>query len=114
MALQEVDYGKTFSDMAKAVFEVSNPELLSEVAARAFHLAQSGTPGPVVVSLPEDMLDDKVDVPVVPPVARNRVAPYGEDVHRVAGEVFSGPKSLGAVEVVSRTPTERPAAVSGR
>jgi len=83
MALQEMDYAKTFSDTTKAVFEVSNPELLSEVAARAFHLAQSGTPGPVVVSLPEDMLDDKVDAPVVPPVARNRVAPYGGDLDRV-------------------------------
>ena len=46
MALQEMDYAKTFSDTTKAVFEVSNPELLAEVAARAFHLAQSGYSGP--------------------------------------------------------------------
>jgi acetolactate synthase-1/2/3 large subunit len=94
MALQEMDYAKTFSDTTKAVFEVHNPELLGEVAARAFHLAASGTPGPVVVALPEDMLDDPVEAPVLEPVAHNKVAPYAGDIDRVADMLSSAERPL--------------------
>ena len=59
-AFQEVDYPRTFGAMAKWVVEVSDGTKLAETVRRAFHLAQSGTPGPVVISLPEDMLADEV------------------------------------------------------
>ncbi len=59
-AFQEVDYGKTFSDMAKGVWEVHDAQRLGETLARAFHAARSATPGPAVVALPEDMLSDEV------------------------------------------------------
>ena len=52
MALQEMNYSKTFSDTAKAVIEVIHPENIAEDCARAFHIAQSGTPGPVALILP--------------------------------------------------------------
>src|SRR5256885_7526654 len=51
-AFQEVDYGQTFADMAKGVRQVMEGERLGEAVAWAFHLAASGTPGPVVVALP--------------------------------------------------------------
>jgi len=94
MALQELNYAKTFSDTAKMVLEVDNPELLSEATARAFHVAASGTPGPVVVTLPEDMLDDKVDVPVVEPVARARMAPPAQDLARLADMLAGAERPL--------------------
>jgi acetolactate synthase-1/2/3 large subunit len=70
-AFQEVDYGRTFADMAKRVWEVSDAGQLPEVVARAFHVALSDTPGPVVLALPEDMLSDMTGAEVVPrlPVA---------------------------------------------
>lgn len=55
-AFQEVDYTHFFGRMAKAVWEVNEPERIGEILVRAFHLAQSGVPGPVVVALPEDVL----------------------------------------------------------
>jgi acetolactate synthase-1/2/3 large subunit len=55
-AFQEVDYSHFFGGMAKAVWELSEAEKAGEVLVRAFHLAQSGTPGPVVIALPEDVL----------------------------------------------------------
>lgn len=58
-AFQEVDYGQFFGGMAKAVFEVQEGARMGEICARAFRLAAEGTPGPVVISLPEDMLDDE-------------------------------------------------------
>lgn len=60
-ALQEQDYAKLLADTTKAVIEVSQAAQAAEAMARAFHLAESGTPGPVAVILPEDLLDDPAD-----------------------------------------------------
>jgi len=55
-AFQEVDYQAVFGSMAKLVVEVDNADRMGEVIARAFSVATSGRPGPVVIALPEDML----------------------------------------------------------
>src|ERR1051325_10766044 len=60
-ALQEQNYSKLLSDITKSVIEVNEPEQASEAIARAFHLAESGTPGPVAVILPEDIFDEETD-----------------------------------------------------
>lgn len=60
-AFQEVDFGQVFGSMAKWVIEINDAQRLAECVATAFHYACSGTPGPVVVALPEDMLEDMVD-----------------------------------------------------
>jgi acetolactate synthase-1/2/3 large subunit len=82
-AFQEVDYGKTFSDMAKGVWEVSEADRLPEVVARAFHVAESDTPGPVVLVLPEDMLSDATSAEVVPRLPAAMAAPGPEDLEAV-------------------------------
>lgn len=53
---QEVDYVSMFGKLAKWVVEVTDASRMAEIVARAFHTAVSGRPGPVVVSLPEDVL----------------------------------------------------------
>jgi acetolactate synthase-1/2/3 large subunit len=58
-AFQEVDYVRTFGDMAKYVVEVHDPARLSEAIAHAFRAATTGAPGPSIVVLPEDMLLDE-------------------------------------------------------
>jgi acetolactate synthase-1/2/3 large subunit len=68
-AFQEVTYERMFGDMAKLVVEISDPQRIAEVTTRAFHLATTGVPGPVVVVLPEDMLTDPAPAPVLPPRA---------------------------------------------
>ena len=73
MALQEQNYSRLLSDVTKSVIEVIEPEQASEAIARAFHLAESGTPGPVAVILPEDIFDETTDVEVDQP--RPRVLP---------------------------------------
>ena len=55
-AWQEIDYEKVFGPMAKWVAEIDAPERIPELVARAYCIALSGRPGPVVLSLPEDML----------------------------------------------------------
>jgi len=69
---QEVDYKHFFRDMAKWVVEIDRAERIPELIARAFRMANQGRPGPVVVSLPEDMLTEIascVDAPKVLPIA---------------------------------------------
>lgn len=69
---QEVDYKHLFGDMAKWVIEIDRPERIPELIARAFRMATQGRPGPVVVSLPEDMLTEIglcVDAPKIVPIA---------------------------------------------
>jgi len=55
-AFQEVDYRAMFAPLAKWVAEVDRIDRLPEYISHAFHMAQSGRPGPVVLALPEDML----------------------------------------------------------
>jgi acetolactate synthase-1/2/3 large subunit len=71
-AFQEVDYAQFFGAMAKAVWEVTDPDKIGETLVRAFHLAQSGVQGPVIVALPEDVLglDYAPALPQPFPVAR--------------------------------------------
>lgn len=65
-AFQEVDYRQMFGGLAKWVAEIDQTERIPEYVARAFHLAMSGRPGPVVLALPEDMLSARAEVPDLP------------------------------------------------
>jgi acetolactate synthase I/II/III large subunit len=69
---QEIDYTQFFGSLAKGVFEIAEGRKVPELMPRAIHLAQEGVPGPVVLSLPEDMLNDAVegDPAIVFPFAR--------------------------------------------
>jgi len=62
-AFQEVDYKRFYGDIAKWVVEIDDAARIPELVTRAFSVATSGRPGPVVISLPEDMLTDKVEAP---------------------------------------------------
>ncbi|PIC70782.1 acetolactate synthase [Sporosarcina sp. P16b] len=59
-AFQEVDFVGFFSHLCKWTVEINHADRVPELLHRAFHIARSGRPGPVLVSLPEDMLDDIV------------------------------------------------------
>jgi len=55
-AFQEIDYRRMYGQMAKWVAQIDSAERIPEYLARAFQVATSGRPGPVVLALPEDML----------------------------------------------------------
>ncbi|MCC7427653.1 MAG: acetolactate synthase [Alphaproteobacteria bacterium] len=84
LALQEQNYSKLFCDMTKAVFEVNQASQMAEICARAFHLAEAGTPGPVVVVLPEDLLDEPCEEKPVPATPRPRAGATSEDMDQLA------------------------------
>ena len=82
-AFQEVDYKKMFSPLAKWVAEIDNIERLPEYISRAFNIALSGRPGPVVLSLPEDTLFAKADIPDAPKANPSKQMVSEEDVNEV-------------------------------
>ncbi|MCK1540956.1 thiamine pyrophosphate-binding protein [Bradyrhizobium sp. 179] len=79
-AWQEVDFGQMFGGMAKWVVEIDRAERIPELVSRAFHVAVSGRPGPVVVSLPEDMLAEEVVVADARPYKRSAAHPGADQL----------------------------------
>lgn len=65
-AFQEIDYRRMFGQVAKWVAEIDDASRIQEFVTRAYRTAISGRPGPVVLSLPEDMLYDMIAVPQPP------------------------------------------------
>lgn len=68
-AFQEIDYKAMFGTVAKWAIEIDDASRVSEIVARAWHIALSGRPGPVVIALPEDMLIQLTDAPAVQPMS---------------------------------------------
>jgi acetolactate synthase-1/2/3 large subunit len=65
-AFQELDYRAAFGPLAKWATEVDDPARFPEIISRAFHVATSGRPGPVVIALPEDVLTEMASVADAP------------------------------------------------
>ena len=83
-AFQEVDYRRFFGDIAKWVVEIDDPARVPELVTRAFAVATSGRPGPVVVSLPEDMLTALAEAPAALTATPVETAPGEAVMHRLA------------------------------
>jgi acetolactate synthase-1/2/3 large subunit len=62
-AFQEIDYRAFYGSVAKWVTEIDDPSRIPELVTRAFSIATSGRPGPVVIALPEDVLTEETEAP---------------------------------------------------
>jgi len=82
-AFQEVEFRHMFAPLSKWVCEVESAARLPEHLSHAFHLAQSGRPGPVVLTLPEDVLSEIAETPDLPAAKIARPAPEPEAVDRL-------------------------------
>ena len=94
LALQEQNYSRLLSDVTKTVIEVNEPETASEALARAFHIAESGTPGPVAVILPEDIFAELTDAPPDSPRPRAYGGARPEDVEELGRMLNSAERPL--------------------
>ena len=65
-AFQEMDYTAFFGGIAKWVTEITHPDQIPEVINKAFKIATSDRPGPVVIALPEDVLGEKTEKTIIP------------------------------------------------
>src|SRR3989441_2507723 len=83
-AFQEIDYRRMFGQMAKWVAQIDDPRRVPEYVRRAFQTATSGRPGPVVLALPEDMLNESAEAPAAPRYRRVAAAPHPEQLERLS------------------------------
>src|SRR5213595_1850022 len=94
LALQEQNYSRLLADVTKQVIEVNEPEQASEAMARAFHIAESGTPGPVAVILPEDIFDAETEAELNSPRPHVVAGPRTEDLARLADMLAKAERPL--------------------
>ena len=83
-AFQEVDYGKVFGSMAKWVAEIDSPDRIIEMVSRAWSVATSGRPGPVVLVLPEDTLSGTAISTKIKPFEVLETYPSSADLQHLA------------------------------
>ncbi|EKN63455.1 thiamine pyrophosphate-binding protein [Schinkia azotoformans] len=67
---QEVELDQFFQHICKWAVEIRDVERTPELVQRAFRIARTGRPGPVIVSLPADVLSQKAEM-VFGPVITN-------------------------------------------
>lgn len=83
-AFQEIDYRRMFGQMAKWVAQIESADRIPEYVARAYQTATSGRQGPVVLALPEDMLEDMTSAPLLAPYRRNLAWPEPQRMTELA------------------------------
>ena len=87
-AFQEADISGITLPITKHNFLVQSAAEVPQAVAEAFHLASTGRPGPVLIDLPKDVLQErapfrwppKIDLPGYRPVTR----PHGKQVREAA------------------------------
>ncbi len=80
---QEVDFRAFFAPLAKWSTQIDHTARTPEIMNRAFHLAQSGRPGPVTIALPEDVLREKSEVKSISAPQKARSCPNPADIARL-------------------------------
>ncbi|MGC9371470.1 MAG: thiamine pyrophosphate-binding protein [Paracoccaceae bacterium] len=93
-AFQEVDYRAFFGPLVKWAAEVDQTERLPEYVSRAFNVARSGRPGPVVLALPEDMLSAAADAENRPAAVPAPAAVTGAQVQAVMDALSGAERPL--------------------
>ena len=93
-AFQEVELRQMFAPLAKWAAEIDDPARIPEFVLRAFQCATSGRPGPVVLSLPEDLLAETsvaADTDCFRPV---QAAPSANDLDALRAEIARSRRPL--------------------
>ena len=91
---QEIDYTHFFGTIAKWVIEITDAKQISRTMARAFHIARSGRPGPVVVSLPRDMLEEDAQISMTAPYPALRPSPDPKAIEEMIDRINTAKKPV--------------------
>ena len=93
-AFQEVEFRQMFGLLAKWVAEIESADRIPEYVLNAFQIATSGRPGPVVLSLPEDVLAEQSAACDAKPYQAVQAAPAERDLAALRDELQKASKPL--------------------
>ena len=93
-AFQEIDYGRMYGGIAKWVTEAIDAEQVPELTAKAVRIATSGTPGPVVLVIPEDLQFPEAPMPAGVVQARRPSVPAPQDIADVRASLEKAQRPL--------------------
>lgn len=91
---QEMDYEQFFGSFAKWVIEINDPKQIPRIMSRAFHIARTGRPGPVIVSLPRDVTETDTAIDMVAPYPRVAPNPDPAVVETLIGRINTAKKPV--------------------
>jgi len=77
-AFQEVDIVGITRPCTKHNYLVKEPERLADIVREAFYIARSGRPGPVLIDLPKDVVQTKMNFKMPPAPRMKSYAPHTE------------------------------------
>src|SRR3546814_9705772 len=88
------DLRAVFGTQAKWVTEIDQVDRIPEIISRAFHVATSGRPGPVVIALPEDMLVEYAEVADAPHYEVLESAATAQQMDALAAQLANARKHI--------------------
>lgn len=91
---QEVELDQFFMHISKWTVEIRDVERIPELVQRAFRIAKSGRPGPVVVSLPADILAQTTEMEFGPISRKPRPKLAEEEARQCLSLLSSSEKPL--------------------
>jgi acetolactate synthase-1/2/3 large subunit len=93
-AFQEIETKQLFSSFVKWAAVIRSTARIPEYVSRAFHVAMSGRPGPVVLGLPEDMLSALADTPDAKPAVVAEPSPPPAAMDALAAQLAGAKRPL--------------------
>jgi acetolactate synthase-1/2/3 large subunit/sulfoacetaldehyde acetyltransferase len=96
-SFQEFDQLAMFRPITKAQLLIQSSARIPELFRQAFRIALTGKPGPVLVALQRDMLNDTLDLSFTPPALTrfaSRVRPSGEALERALDVLSAAHKPI--------------------
>lgn len=108
-AFQEISVNAMFGSLAKWAAQIDDAERIPEYVARAFRIATSGRPGPVVLGLPEDVLAATASVANVAASPAESAAPPQSAIARMCELLTTAKKPVAILGGSGWTPAVRSA-----
>jgi len=93
-AFQEVEFSQMFAPLAKWAAEIDKADRIPEYVLRAFQVATSGRPGPVVLALPEDVLAEDASAADTLRYCPVQASPSARDLQTFGAELARATRPL--------------------
>jgi acetolactate synthase-1/2/3 large subunit len=93
-AFQEVDFAAMFAPLAKWAAQIDSAARIPEFINRAYAVATSGRPGPVVLAIPEDVFEEESDALVAAPAPQGRAGIDAVSVRALHDELAHAKRPL--------------------